>query len=159
MTPGTEPALDFARRGRRTRELPLIPMIDVVFILIIFFMLTTSFMKIESMELLLPTSASAKKVADTSIAHIILYNDGRMGFGQRVVDASEMKRTLSALFARNPEQRVVVLTEDKVSLQSLVQTMNTVYLAGGKSVYVKAWQEPPPAPARAGDDAQEGEAP
>lgn len=49
--------MEFERTSRRKVNLPLIPLIDVIFILIVFFMLTTSFMRIESLELLLPSSA------------------------------------------------------------------------------------------------------
>ncbi len=137
----TDSGLDFGRSSRRPRELQLTPLIDVAFILIIFFMLTTSFMKIESMELLLPSSAAAvQKAADTSLAHIYLYNDGRVAFGQRVVEQDELQKTLNDFFVHNPEQRVVVLAANKVSLQSLVEMMDVVYAAGGKSVYVRAWQ-------------------
>ena len=52
--------MDFERTSRRKLNLPLTPLIDVVFILIIFFMLTTSFMRIESLELLLPSAGKVK---------------------------------------------------------------------------------------------------
>lgn len=136
------PTLELQRTRSRTRELPLTPLIDVVFILIIFFMLTTSFMKVESMELLLPSAKGSQAAEKTSLAHVFLQNDGSLLFGQRKVDREELERTLKSLFVHNPEQRVVLLSANAVSLQRLVELMDLVYLAGGKSVYVKAWNDP-----------------
>lgn len=142
--------IEFARSGRRIGHLPLTALIDVVFILIVFFMLTTNFMKVESMELLMPSAAkSAKKTAVTdNLARVVLRNDGGILFGQRATDRDDLSRTLRSLFAQRPEQRVMLMSEDTVSLQTLVEVMDIVYLAGGKNVFVKAAHTPkPPEPA------------
>lgn len=137
-----ESSLDFPRTRGRTRGLTLTALIDVVFILIIFFMLTTSFMKVESMELLLPApGTSAPKAASTQWAHIVLLNDGEIRYGRRKVDAAELQRTLTALFAASPDQRIVILSADQVPLQAMVGTMDMVYESGGKSVYIRALPE------------------
>lgn len=133
--------LDFQRKKKYVPELPLTAMIDVVFILIIFFMLTTSFMKLESMEVMLPTTTPLPKKAapDLTMAHIYLENDGKIIYGQRQLDKPELKNTLASVFSAAPEQRVVVLVAPSVTLQTLVDVMDMVYTAGGKNVFVKEW--------------------
>ncbi len=134
--------LEFNRKKKPVPELPLTAMIDVVFILIIFFMLTTSFMRLESMEVQLPTTTPLPKKAtpDVTMAHIYLEDDGRIIYGQRPVDKQELKKTLGTVFQSTPEQRVVVLVTATVSLQTLVDVMDMVYAAGGKNVFVKEWE-------------------
>ena len=136
---------EFERKKKPVPELPLTAMIDVVFILIIFFMLTTSFMKLESMEVMLPTTTPlAKKVTpDKNMAHIYLQNDGSIIYGQRQLDKEELRRTLGSVFQTAPEQRVVVLVANTVNLQTLVDIMDMVYTAGGKNVFVKEWETVP----------------
>lgn len=135
--------LEFERTRKTPLELPLTAMIDVVFILIIFFMLTTSFMKMESMEVNLPTATvNAKKITDANMAHIYLQGGGQITYGQRPVDKPELRKTLLSIFKTYPDQRVVVLVNDAVSLQTLVDVMDLVYAAGGKNVFVKEWNEP-----------------
>lgn len=137
--------MDFPRSRKPLLDIPLIPLIDVAFILIIFFMLTTSFMKIESMEIMLPAagSPSTKKVVDVNMAHIYLHDRGQITYGQRPVDKLELQKTLLSIFQNYPEQRVVVLVARGVSLQSLVDIMDLVYTAGGKNVFVKEWEAAP----------------
>lgn len=134
--------LDFERTRKSPLEPSLVAMIDVVFILIIFFMLTTNFMKLESMELLLPSAAAGKKAANMNMAHIYLRRDGTIAYGQRPVDKPELQKTLQSIFQHYPEQRIVVMVDNVVSLQALVDVMDIVYLTGGKNVFVREWQAP-----------------
>lgn len=129
--------IEFARTRKRMRELQLTAMIDVVFILIIFFMLTTHFARVESMELLLPSAGGGKAAEAKDVARIIIHNDATISFGQRKVDEDELARTLQALFTENPNHRIVVFSDDKVSMQKLVSIMDMVTGAGGKSLYVR----------------------
>ncbi len=133
--------IDFSTQRRPVRELPLTAMIDVVFILIFFFMLTTSFMRIESMELMLP-AANKATVTKKQISKITILNDGRIVFGQREVDLPEMKSTLAAIFRDSPEQAVVVFADDTVSMQRMVTVLDEVSMAGGQSIYVRALPKP-----------------
>src|SRR5690606_29160828 len=93
-------SLDFSRkRKRKPISLNLTPLIDVLFILIVFFMLTTSFMRIESLELILPSaSSSTSKSNDTT--HIFIAADGTITLGRRVVEQGELVRTVKRIFKR-----------------------------------------------------------
>lgn len=135
--------VEFNRTRKEIRHLPLTSLIDVVFILIIFFMLTTSFMHYESMELLLPSAGGAKTQdpADKETARVVIYNDGSISFGARKVDERDLNRTLSSMLTENPNRRVVVFSDDEVSMQKLVSVMDIVTSAGGKSLYVRPLQK------------------
>lgn len=128
--------IDFSRRRARLRDLPLTSMIDIVFLLIFFFMLTTSFMRMESMELMLP-SVSKTTAAKQEVARVVIHNGGRLSFGQRGVDRDELELTLQSLFTHNPNQQVVVYADTEVSMQELVEVMDMVQLTGGRSLYVR----------------------
>jgi biopolymer transport protein ExbD len=133
--------MDFTRTPRRKmRALNLTPLIDVLFILIIFFMLTMSFMRIESMELILPSAASkASAERSEEVVRLFLAADGEMMLGQRKLKKEEMEETLARLIANNPDTRVMLLTADGVSMQQLVSVMDRISLMGGKSLLVRKW--------------------
>lgn len=130
--------IEFGRRKKTLMQLPLTAMIDVVFILIIFFMLTTNLMRAESIEVMLPGSSSAPKAAPETVSRIYLTG---AGFKYEKVEMSreELSSALKAQFQSSPDQRILVMTGSTVSLQSLVDVMDLVYQAGGKNVYVKEW--------------------
>jgi biopolymer transport protein ExbD len=130
--------MEFERSRRRNLNLPLTPLIDVVFILIIFFMLTTSFMRIESLELLLP---SAGKVSSKKeVTHIFIQVNGEILFGQRAVEPDELSESLNRIFEKDAASPVMVLSADGVTMQQLVAVMDRVTMAGGKSLYVRKWE-------------------
>ena len=131
--------MDFERtRNRSVISLNLTPLIDVLFILIIFFMLTTSFMRIESLELILP-SVSAKAADKQDMVHLYVYANGDIALGQRKIDIQELTDTLTRMLEKDPNTRIMVLTADGVTMQQLVNLMDRVYMMGGKSLFVRKW--------------------
>ena len=141
-----EQSMEFERsRKRKTGSLNLTPMIDVMFILIIFFMLTTTFMRIESLELNLP-SVSAKAAADKGeVMHLFIQANGDMLLGQRKVDQEELIESMKRLFEKDTNTKVMLLSAEGVTMQQLVGIMDRVYMAGGRSLFVRKWQSAPPA--------------
>jgi biopolymer transport protein ExbD len=134
--------MDFERSSRRVITLPLTPLIDVMFILIIFFMLTSSFMRVESLELNLP-SVSPKPVEKTDVMHLFIQADGNMLLGKRKLDQQELTESLSRMFKKDPNTKVMLLTAEGVTMQQLVNVMDNLYQAGGRSLFVRKWEAAP----------------
>ncbi len=133
-------AFGFDRSTERTfNNLNLTPLIDILFILIIFFMLTTSFMKIESLELILP-SAGGKASANKDVVHLFIYPNGDMALGKRRVDPDDLNQSLVRMFERDAHTKIMLLTAEGVTMQQLVSIMDRVYIAGGKSLFVRKWE-------------------
>lgn len=130
--------MEFERTPRRSLSLPLTPLIDVVFILIIFFMLTTSFMRIESLELMLPSSGKVSSKKETT--HIFIKEDGEVLLGKRSVEPEELSETLVRIFTKDQYSPVMLLTAEGVTMQQLVAVMDRVKTAGGKSLFVRKWE-------------------
>lgn len=136
--------MEFERSSRRLITLPLTPLIDVMFILIIFFMLTSSFMKVESLELNLP-SVSPKPTEKAEVVHLFIQADGNMLLGKRKIDQAELTESLTRMYKKDPNTKVMLLTADGVTMQQLVNVMDNFYLAGGRSLFVRKWESPPAA--------------
>lgn len=137
--------MEFERSSRRSMtNLPLTPLIDVMFILIIFFMLTSSFMRVESLELNLP-SVSPKPAESSQVVHLFIQADGNMLLGKRRIDQQELNESLVRMFKKDPNTKVMLLTADGVTMQQLVNVMDNFYSAGGQSLFVRKWESPPAA--------------
>ena len=134
--------MEFERSPRsKVRALQLTPLIDIMFILIIFFMLTTSFMRIESLELMLP-AASKTAAPPQEAMHLFIDAGGEMILGQRRVDQNDLTESLTRMFEKDPGTKIVMLTSDGVTMQQLVNIMDRVYMAGGRSLFVRKWEKP-----------------
>lgn len=135
--------MEFERtRRRKIGGLVLTPMIDIMFILIIFFMLTTTFMRIESLELNLP-SAGVKPAEKSDVLHLFIQANGDMLLGQRRVNQDELDESLGRLFEKDPATRIMLLTAEGVTMQQLVGIMDRIYLVGGRSLFVRKWEKAP----------------
>lgn len=129
--------VEFERRRRQVQEINLVPLIDVVFHLLVFVMLTTSFVVSESMELSLP---AGKAEPGSSVAHgvtrIQIVSDGSVQLDGVAMNTEQMSTQLASRIAANADAKIAVFTTTGVSVQQLVTVLDAVYLAGGRNVQV-----------------------
>lgn len=134
--------MDFVRTHRRKiSHPPLTPLIDVVFILIIFFMLTTSFMRIESLELVLPSAQGGGGTKQT-VTHVFVDSNGDILLNKRRMKSDDFNEAITKLLKKKPDMGIMVLTAEGVDMQQLVAVMDQVYQAGGRSLMVRKWDVP-----------------
>lgn len=136
--------MHFERRERQAQAIPLTPLIDVVFLLIVFFMLTTSFRVSESLEISLPNVSDAPAPAsDTNdeILFITLPKPGFILYGQELVDEIELEARLFDVVGSNPNQKIIVQSGEEVSVQELVKVMDLAYLTGARQLSIQEWDE------------------
>jgi biopolymer transport protein ExbD len=138
--------VEIQRQARRSKTIPLISLIDVVFQLLIYFMLTTSFTRSESLELALPKAAdvhmAAEKHADAQTLHIYISNNGETFLEKKSLGEQDMARELRSLIAVNPDRGVLVFSAPQVPVGVLVRVMDRIYTAGGKNIAVADWVIP-----------------
>ena len=120
------------RRGSRSAEpeINLIPLIDVVLVIIIFLMLTTTFSKVSGLEINLPTAESVAEeivVAVTAAGEVLV---NRQPVGERSIDAIAAALG-KAVPGQSAEPPVIVINADaKAAHQSVVDVMQAAQRAG-----------------------------
>lgn len=132
--------MDFERRTRRIQELNLTPLVDIILLLVIFFMISTSFVVSDSMELSLPSGkaeASARRVT-----RILIQPTGEVLVNNQSMDGNALSNHLANLLAANADEKIAIFTTPGVSVQQLVSVMDMVYLTGGKNVQVDKIEVP-----------------
>ncbi len=129
------------RANSKTLELNIAPLIDMVFILLIFFLVTTSFVKETGVDIARPTAATAVSKTKTTIL-IGITKDNTIHIDRRRVDIRAVRAHVERALAENPEGSVVIVA-DKNSLTGLVITvMDACKLAGAPDVAIAANQDP-----------------
>lgn len=137
--------IEIERQPRKSKTIPLISLIDIVFQLLIYFMLTTSFTRSESLELSLPPASEAAALAkkdDAQTLHIYISNTGETFLERQSMGEQDMAHELKSLIALNPDRGVLVLSAAKVPVNVLVRVMDRIYTAGGKNIAVADWLMP-----------------
>ena len=118
-------------------ELDLTPMLDVVFILLIFFIVTTSFVKESGLSVNRPSAVTAKKKERASIL-IAISKVGEIWLQKRRIDIRSVRANIERLHAESPEGSVVIQADRASKTGLLVQVMDQVRLAGVKNISISA---------------------
>lgn len=127
--------MDFERAGRRTREPNLTPLVDIILMLVIFFMLSTSFVVSESMELSLPEGSAAAQALPDAL-RIEIQQSGDVTINGQPYPRDKLNPLLVNQIAAKPETKIAIFTTPGVNVQQLVSILDEVYLTGGTNVQV-----------------------
>jgi biopolymer transport protein ExbD len=131
-----------ARKRRRTAadeedEVNLTPMLDVVFIMLIFFIVTASFVKESGIDITRPSAATAVRKERGNILIAITAND-QLWMGGRQIDPRSLRANIERLQAENPEGSVVIQADRLSKNGLLVLVMDAARQAGVSSVSLAA---------------------
>jgi biopolymer transport protein ExbD len=82
-------------------EINLIPFIDVLLVVLIFLMISTTFTRFQELAITLPTANGSESQAEVKQIHIAVSRDGRFAINGKVVDRSQLTSTLTQLSGSN----------------------------------------------------------
>jgi biopolymer transport protein ExbD len=118
-------------------EINLTPMLDVVFIMLIFFIVTASFIKEAGIDVNRPDAPTAESVADANILVAISAND-EIWIDRRMIDPRAVRPNIERLHAENPKGSVVIQADKQSTNEMLVVVMDAARQAGVYNVSIAA---------------------
>ena len=129
-------------RRRRAREeeeseVNLTPMLDVVFIMLIFFIVTASFVKEAGIDVNRPDAATAEKKERGNIL-VAITSKNQIWIDRRQVDPRALRANIERLRAENPQGAVVIQADKESKNALLVEVMDAARLAGVENVSIAA---------------------
>lgn len=125
--------------GQEEAEVDLTPMLDVVFIMLIFFIVTASFVKEVGIDLNKPDSGEAPKVVQENENILIqITNEGLIFVDRRNVDIRAVRANIERLHAERPNGQVVVAPSAASANGLLVEVMDQARLAGVEEISLAA---------------------
>ena len=116
------------------------PMLDVVFIMLIFFIVTASFVKESGIDVNRPDAATAVKKDRANIL-IAISDKGEIWINKRRIDERAVQANIERLYAENPQGSVVIQADKKATTEVLIKVMDASRSAGVFDVSIAA-QEP-----------------
>ncbi|WP_456375644.1 ExbD/TolR family protein [Thiolapillus sp.] len=115
----------------------LTPLMDIVFIMLIFFIVTTSFIKESGVDVNRPSANTAERKEHGNILIAITAND-EIWMDKRPVDIRAVRANVERLKAESPEASVVIQADKDSKNGLLVQVMDQVHLAGILNISIAA---------------------
>ncbi len=124
-------------RGGDKVNIDMGPLIDMVFLLLIFFVVTTSFVKESGVDVQRSTAATAE-VKERGNIMVGLTVEGEVWFDGDRVDVRSVRAHVERALAEDPESGVVIVADKKSETGLVVQIMDQCRLAGAKDVSLAA---------------------
>ena len=118
-------------------EINLTPMLDVVFIMLIFFIVTASFIKETGIEVTRPAATTAEVPEKGSIL-VAISAGNEIWIDRRKVDPRGVRSAIERLHAENPEGGVIIQADGKATNELLIAVMDACREAGVLNVSIAA---------------------
>jgi len=129
--------LSYLNQADDELEINITPMLDVVFIMLIFFIVTASFVKESGIEVNRPAAVTAV-VQEKGNILVAVTEAGEVWVNRRAVDPRALRANIERLHAENPQGSVVIQADRKSTTEMLVGVMDAARQAGVYDVAIAA---------------------
>lgn len=132
---------------RRSSHIPnLTPLIDIVFLLLIFFMLTSHFVQHESLNIELPGAETGEALNETDVLEIIINSDGQINYKQKIYNSeailsNDFESLIRQDLAIKTDKSVRIKGDKHVDFGKAVQVLDVVRKAGATGVDIITQQK------------------
>jgi biopolymer transport protein ExbD len=133
--------VQFRKFSKTSVAINIAPLVDVVFLLVIFFAVSTTFLETAGLKLELPTSSSTAKREAVDLT-VFLSSDGRLSFQGEEVSRDQLGDLLRTRLA-DADRKVVVLRADRSTAHGeVVSVMDLIRESGAEGLTVAARSSP-----------------
>ncbi len=126
--------MNFQRgRGREELEINLIPLIDVLLVILIFLMITTTYSKFAELQINLPTADAEKQLERPNEVNVVVSLDGRYVVNRSPYvfkNVDDLAQIMKAAAGDQKDPVVVISADAKATHQSVIYVMEAARIAG-----------------------------
>ena len=129
--------MQMVQQQEEESEINLTPMLDVVFIMLIFFIVTASFVKEAGIDVNRPDAPTAVMQENANIL-VAINERNEIWIDRRRVDARAVRANIERLHAENPQGAVIIQADEQSQTKTLVGVMDSARQAGVFNVSIAA---------------------
>ena len=107
------------------REPVIVPLVNIVFLLLIFFMLVGRIAPYEALEVAPPLAASGERAAERNDPVVLLAADGRLALNEEVMEEDLLLSTIARLFEEDPSLTVRIKADEALEADRLIRLMES----------------------------------
>jgi biopolymer transport protein ExbD len=128
-------------RDEDETEINITPMLDIVFIMLIFFIVTTSFVREPGIDPQRPPAQTAQQQSRGNVL-IAISSTGEIWMDKRSVELAEIRAMVEAILSENPESSAVIIADEEADSGVLMDLMDQIQVGGISNISIAA--EPGP---------------
>ena len=110
------------RKNKTSNEISTSSLPDIIFMLLIFFMVTTVMREFEGLDIVLPRAEKIEKLeSKRNTVHMWITKDGLISVNDRIVDINNLANVMALKVAQNPKITVSLKSDDKSRMQLITE--------------------------------------
>ncbi len=126
---------EFVMEEEEENQIDLTPMLDVVFIMLIFFIVTSTFTKEAGVDVSRP-DAETSVVTESSAIQIGITAANQIFMDKRLIDKRAVRANVERGIAENPGAAVIIVADSDSKTETLIEVMDQARMAGAENVSV-----------------------
>lgn len=124
----------YQREEKELISINITPLIDIVFLLLVFFMLATSFIQKSTIEINLSSGKTVKIDNAKNTAIVILNKKGLIYLNNKLIKVTNIRNEINNIVKKNPKYRILIKSHKKVPVQKVIRLIEEVRLAGTDNI-------------------------
>ena len=124
----------YQREEKELISINITPLIDIVFLLLVFFMLATSFIQKSTIEVNLSSGKTIKIDNEKNTAIVILNKKGLIYLNNKLIKVTNIRNEINNIVEKNPKYRILIKSHKKVPVQKVIRLIEEVRLAGTDNI-------------------------
>jgi len=130
--------MKFKKRAPIATGINMTPLIDIVFLLLIFFMLTAHFVSEEAIDIELPKSEYSTEIDDNKPITVAVSSTGEFSIGSKLVSREKLFNTVTELVTSRDKKVLYIKGDKKAKLSDIVYVMDAAKAANIASVSIQS---------------------
>jgi biopolymer transport protein ExbD len=122
--------MQFRRPRRDDARIEITPLVDMVFLLLIFFMLSTTFIVTPGIKVNLPRSSAEKVTQEKKEVQVVITEDNKVFVDRMLVDVAELERRLVGVGQQDPQTLIIIKADAKALHGKVVEVMDIAKQSG-----------------------------
>jgi biopolymer transport protein ExbD len=121
----------------KTPTFVMAPLIDVIFILLIFFAVTTSFIKTQKgIDMKLPTAQSSEQAPEGIV--VSLDQDGEIYLNKEVVTLTNLEKVIASSISKNADLAVIFQAHSEINYAAVIEVLDSLRLSGAYRIVLES---------------------
>ena len=120
----------YQKEEKELISINITPLIDIVFLLLVFFMLATSFIQKSTIEVNLSSEKTTEVDNKKNNVVLILNKKGLIYLNNKLINVSNIRNEISNIVKKNPKYSVLIKSHKKIPVQKVIRLIEEVRLAG-----------------------------
>ena len=120
----------YQKEEKELISINITPLIDIVFLLLVFFMLATSFIQKSTIEVNLSSEKTTEVDNKKNNVVLILNKKGLIYLNNKLINVSNIRNEISNIVKKNPKYSILIKSHKKIPVQKVIRLIEEVRLAG-----------------------------